>query len=123
MATVAPDMPPAGEGVKLRAPSLYRQRSIMQLLIVALLAEIGYGVLNISTMPVYLKYDRHFGEGIIGLVFVAFLLSEAIFKGPMGVRADRYGPKLLMTIGPALSVFTALLSFIIPRTNGSFGEV
>ena len=95
----------------------------MRLLVVALLAEIGYGILNISTMPVYLKYDRHFGEGIIGLVFVAFLLSEAIFKGPMGGRADRYGPKLLMTIGPSLSVVTALLSFIIPRTGGTFGEV
>lgn len=95
----------------------------MRLLIVALLAEIGYGVLNISTMPVYLKYDRQFGEGIIGLVFVAFLLSEALFKGPMGARADRYGPKLLMTIGPSISVATAIVSFVIPRTGGSFGEV
>ncbi|MHB8636440.1 MAG: MFS transporter [Fimbriimonadaceae bacterium] len=123
MATVAPDMPPASEDVTPRVPSLYRQGPVMRLMVVALLAEIGYGVLNISTMPVYLRDDRHFGEGIIGLVFVAFLLSEAIFKGPMGARADRYGPKLLMTIGPSLSVATALLSFIVPRTHGSFGEV
>lgn len=123
MATVAPDLPPASDGLNKPAPSLYRQGPVMRLLGVALLGEIGYGVLNISTMPVYLRMDRQFGEGVIGLVFVAFLLSEALFKGPMGSRADRYGPKLLMTVGPALSMFTAVISFIIPHTGGTFGEV
>ncbi|HLK14085.1 MAG TPA: MFS transporter [Fimbriimonadaceae bacterium] len=123
MATVAPDMPPAGEGVIPKATPLYRQGPVLRLILVAFLAELAYGVLNISTMPVYLKYDRSFGEGLIGLVFVAFLLSEAIFKGPMGHRADRYGPKLLMTVGPSISVVTSLLTLFVPRTGGTFGEV
>lgn len=98
-------------------------KPLIRLILVALLAEIGYAVLNISTMPVYLRDDRQFGEGMIGFVLVAFLLSEAIFKGPMGHRADRYGAKMLMTLGPSLSVGTSLLSLLIPRTGGGFSEV
>lgn len=89
-----------------------------RLLIVALLAELGYAVMNISTMPVYLHLERGFGEGTIGVVFVAFLLSEAIFKSPMGRLADRIGPKKLMVIGPAVSVITATISLLIPKTGG-----
>jgi MFS family permease len=106
-----------------RPVPIYRQKPVMRLIIVALLGEIGYAVLNISTMQVYLRDDRGFGEGLIGLVLVAFLLSEALCKGPMGHRADRFGPKMLMTVGPALSVGTALLSLAVPRTGGTFGEV
>src|SRR4051812_41281893 len=95
--------------------SCFRRPAVRHLLIVALLAEIGYAVLNISTMPVYLRATptpswisngRGFGESVIGLVLVAFLLSEAIFKSPMGHLADRIGPKKLMFIGPGISVVT-----------------
>src|SRR3954465_2784855 len=89
--------------------SVILQSGVWRLLVVALLAEIGYAVLNISTMPVYLEAaptntwisnGRGFGASIIGLVLVAFLLVEAIFKSPMGHLADRFGPKKLMLIGP-----------------------
>lgn len=87
-----------------------------RLLIIALLAEIGYAVLNVSTMQVYLKYDRGFGESMIGFVLVAFLFAEAVFKGPMGHFADRFGPKALMVAGPSLSVVSSLLSLAIPHS-------
>ncbi|MBI1757463.1 MAG: MFS transporter [Fimbriimonas ginsengisoli] len=89
-----------------------------RLLVIALLAEIGYAVLNISTMQVYLRYDRGFGESFIGLVLVAFLLSEAVFKSPMGHLADRFGRRLLMTLGPAMSVATSLLTILVPHGWG-----
>jgi DHA1 family multidrug resistance protein-like MFS transporter len=112
-------------GSPIRKPAVYR------LLIIALLAEIAYGVMNLSTMPVYLAGNpklgppwmpsgRGFGESIIGLVLVAFLLSEAVFKGPMGHMADRIGPKRLMMLGPALSVGTSILSLFVPHTGGAF---
>lgn len=95
----------------------------MRLVIIALLGEIALATMNLSTMPVYLKFDRHFGETVIGFVIVAFLLAEAVLKGPMGHLADRYGYKKLMLIGPSLSVGTAIVSLIIPHGNGAPWEV
>jgi DHA1 family multidrug resistance protein-like MFS transporter len=79
--------------------------------------------MNLSTMPPYLHDDRKFGTGTMGLVIVAFLLSEALFKSPMGHVSDKIGPKKLMIFGPALSVGTALVSLIVPRTGGGFLEL
>ncbi|HVT13410.1 MAG TPA: MFS transporter [Fimbriimonadaceae bacterium] len=109
--------------------SVIAHPAVWRLLVVALLAEIGYAVLNISTMPVYLKAEptksiisngRGFGESVISLVIVAFLLSEAIFKSPMGHLADRIGPKRLMMFGPLLSVGTAILSLVVPHGGGAW---
>lgn len=116
---------PAVAQSPIRKPAVYR------LLVIALLAEIAYGVMNLSTMPVYLEANepnrfaaipngRGFGASVIGLVLVAFLLSEAIFKGPMGHLADRVGPKRLMILGPALSIGTSLLSLLVPHGGGWF---
>lgn len=102
------------------ACALWRRPPVVRLLLIALMAEIGYAVLNISTMPVYLKYDRDYGEGLIALVVTAFLLSEALFKGPMGHLADRFGHRRLITLGPALTVFTSLLTLIVPHNAGYF---
>lgn len=101
-----------------KATSLLRERKVVCLLIVALLAELAYAVLNISAMPVYLKNDRGFPEGVIGLIVATFLLSEAVFKGPMGSLADRFGRKRLMVLGPLLTVFTSIGSLYIPHDIG-----
>jgi MFS family permease len=115
---------PATE-IEQAAPSkaLMRRPAVFRLLIVALLAEIGYAVLNLSTMTIYLRDDRHFGEANVGWVLVAFLLVEAVFKSPMGHLADRFGPKTFMLLGPAMSVATALLSLVVPRTGGAPIEI
>lgn len=110
-------MPTADAPVKLLP--LTRRPPVLRLLVVALLAEIGFAVLNISTMPVYLANDRHFGESAIGLVLTAFLLSEAAFKSPMGHLAERVGRKNLMVIGPALCAATPLLSLAVPHNLGA----
>ncbi len=108
----------------LKQPTpLLKKPAVFRLLVIALLAEIGYAVLNVSTMPVYLRDERAFGEKVISIVLVAFLLSEAVFKGPMGHMADKFGRKNLMTVGPAISVVTALLSLAIPHWSGSPLEV
>jgi len=121
----APTDKPGPSESPIRKPAVYR------LLIIALLAEIAYGVMNLSTMPVYLAGDPHvgpkflpsgrgFGESVIGIVLVAFLLSEAVFKGPMGHLADRIGPRRLMVMGPALSIGTSVLSLFVPHGGGFF---
>ena len=97
-----------------KLPSLAKQPAVLRLLIIALLAEISYAVLNISTMPIYLKNVRGFSELLVSVVFVSFLLSEAIFKGPMGHLADRYGCRRFMIFGPAITMCTSVLTMVLP---------
>lgn len=123
MVSPAPAPEPDDVGPVVPNTGLIKRAVVWRLLVITLLAEVGYAVLNMSTMTIYLRDDRHFGESVVGWVVVAFLFVEAVFKSPMGHLADRLGPRKLMLIGPAMSVGTALLSLAIPRTGGSFGEV
>ena len=93
---------------------LWRRPAVSRLLLIALLAEIGYAVLNISTMPVYLRDDQHIDESWVGLVLAAFLLSEAAFKLWTGHLADRFGHKQFLVYGPLITVFTAIFTRFIP---------
>lgn len=102
----------------LKQLPLTRRPAVVRLLVVALLAEIGFAVLNISTMPVYLANDRGFGEAAIGLVLTAFLFSEAAFKSPMGHFAERFGRKNMVLMGAGLVTMTPLLSLAVPHGLG-----
>lgn len=101
---------------------IWKNPTVGRLLLVALLAEIGYAVLNISTMPVYLSFDRNFGASSAVYVFCGFLVAEAAMKGPMGHFADRLGSRKLMMIAPLLTVGTSILSFFIPHFDPKVGE-
>lgn len=112
---------------------VWKRPAVWRLLLVALLAEIGYAVMNISTMPIYLAAEpspprrfiaegRGLGESVIGWIVVAFLLSEALLKSPMGTLADRIGPRKLMLLGPIITVFTSVLTLVVPLNWGA-GEV
>jgi DHA1 family multidrug resistance protein-like MFS transporter len=96
----------------------WKKRPVRNLLLIALLAEIGYATLNLSTMPVYLSGDRQFGASVIGLVMVTFLLFEAVFKSITGHIADRFGTRKLMIAGPLISVATSIISIILPHKAG-----
>ncbi len=102
---------------------LWKEPTVLRLLIVAVLAEVGYAVLNISTMPVYLRNDRNFGASAVALVLTGFLISEAVMKGPMGHFADRYGSRRLMMIAPLITIFTCAVSLFLPRSDGGLAEI
>src|SRR5688500_11596623 len=74
--------------------------------LIALLAELAYGVVNNSTMPVYVRDGLGLSTKIVGFVGASFLLAEALLNGPTGILADRYGSRLLMVTGTSLSGFT-----------------
>jgi MFS transporter, DHA1 family, multidrug resistance protein len=97
-----------------KLPPLARRSAVLRLLIIALLAEMAYAVLNLSTMPVYLKNVRGMGEFMTSVVVTSFLLSEAIFKGPMGHLADRYGCRRFMIFGPLITLCTSVLTYVLP---------
>ncbi|MBI1335015.1 MAG: MFS transporter [Armatimonadetes bacterium] len=97
----------------------WQKRPVQNILIIALFAEIGYATLNLSTMPIYLAEDRHFGTSVIGLVMVTFLLFEAVFKSITGHIADKFGTRKLMIFGPTISIFTSLISIFLPHLDGA----
>lgn len=107
----------------VKVSPLLRRPAVVRLLVIALLAEIGYAVLNVSTMPVYLRFDRHFGESVIGMVLSAYLLSDALLRGTMGRLADSIGRRRLMVIGPGLTIFTPLLTMLVPHGAGYFESI
>ncbi|MBS1716952.1 MAG: MFS transporter [Armatimonadetes bacterium] len=107
----------------LSSKKVLSKRPVLMLLITALFAEIGYAALNIGTMPVYLREDRQFGESLIALILVGFLLSEAVFKSPMGMLADRFGRRTFMIVGPAICIATPLLTFLVPHHWGRLETV
>jgi len=85
---------------------------------IALFAELGYAVLNNSTFPVYLKDGLGIDPVYIGPIMMPFFLSE-LFKGPLGVLADRIGRKPLMVVGPAITIITPILVTLIPYHSGT----
>lgn len=82
------------------------------LVIMAGFAELGYVTLNISAMPVYLREVVGLGEATITAVGSVFLLTEAIFRAPMGALSDRIGRRRLITLAPMLTVFTSLATLL-----------
>jgi DHA1 family multidrug resistance protein-like MFS transporter len=85
---------------------------------IALFAELGYAVLNNSTLPVYLKNGLGIDPAFIAPVMMPFFLSE-LLKGPLGALADTIGRKPLMIAGPAITIFTPLIFTLIHHHAGT----
>jgi DHA1 family multidrug resistance protein-like MFS transporter len=85
---------------------------------IALFAELGYAVLNNSTLPVYLKNGIGIDPAFIGPIMMPFFMSE-LLKGPLGVLADNVGRKPLMVLGCAVTIFTPIVFTLIHYHYGS----
>lgn len=79
------------------------------------MAEVGFAVMNLSTLTVYLVRDRDFSEGQAGLAMTVFLLSEAILKGTTGNLGDKYGLTRFIRIAPLIPCVTIPLTLLIPH--------
>lgn len=120
--TQAPQRPrppadaPAGDTF---TPATHNVRRVLfAIAAVAGLAELAYALLNISAMPVYLRYTMDYNAEAIAGITTAFLLCEGIMKGPFGVLGDRIGRRTLIIGGPLISVFTSLLTLLVHRHQG-----
>ncbi|MEI6512191.1 MAG: MFS transporter [bacterium] len=112
---MAPDkLPPRQEDSPVSAsPERIRRRIMVSLMAMAACAELGYATLNISCMPVFLTKTIGYPAGTMALIVGVYFLSEALFKSPMGHLSDRFGRKLFLVGGPAISIFTSLLTLLV----------
>ena len=93
---------------------------LIAIALVAGLAELGYAVMNVSAMPVYLHESMKYGASSVAAIGTAFLLCEGLLKGPFGIVGDHVGRKWLIIAGPLVSAVTALLTLIIKPTQWYF---
>ncbi len=94
---------PKSGGVNLR-------RLLTAIVLVAAFAELSYTTVNMSAMPVYIQFGIKIDRSWIAICSLVFIAMEGLLKSPMGILGDRYGRKILMVVGPLVSVVTALLT-------------
>jgi DHA1 family multidrug resistance protein-like MFS transporter len=96
------------------------QMVLIAIAVVAGLAELGYAVMNVSAMPIYLYQSMGYSTSSIASIGTAFLLCEGLAKGPFGVLGDRIGRKRLIIAGPLVSVVTSLLTLLVQPSQWYF---
>lgn len=107
-------MPTPAETAVMQKPTVPSSVNIKRLLtgivLVAAFAELSYTTVNMSAMAVYIKDGIQIDVRWIAVCTYVFIAMEGLLKSPMGILGDRYGRKILMVIGPIVSVVTALLT-------------
>lgn len=79
--------------------------ALIPLGVVSAVAGLAYAVMNQSAIPPYVQelgLTAH-----IGLIYAAFLVTETVFKSPMGSLGDRLGRRPLIVGSALLSAGTA----------------
>ncbi len=85
---------------------------LLGLATVAGLAEVAYAIVNVSTLPVFLKNGLGL-PNLVGISITAFAGAEALLNSPMGSLADRLGRRRLIVLGALISVGTCFASTLI----------
>src|ERR1017187_8437202 len=68
---------------------------------------------NISIAGRFIQQEFHITDLQLGNVFSAFLVGYALFQTPAGRLADRFGARLILTLGTLWwGVFTALTAMV-----------
>jgi DHA1 family multidrug resistance protein-like MFS transporter len=94
-------------------------RSLWGLALVALFAELGYAVMQMAALPLYLRSAFRMSDGrpleawIIGLIISTFLITETAFKVPFGVLSDRYGRKPFIVGGTLIAGLTPFVMRVV----------
>lgn len=76
------------------------------------MAELAYAILNLSALPMYVKFVLH-REPFWGMILSTFLLTEALSRPAFGALGDKIGRKPLMIAGPAITSITSYLTIVI----------
>ncbi|MDD3805172.1 MAG: MFS transporter [bacterium] len=89
---------------------------LLPLAVLSVIAEMGYSLMLIFGLPLYLTGSFKTGYTFVGFAIAAFTGTEMIFKPILGHLSDRIGRKPLMVAGMAASTLTPLLIAVSPFT-------
>ena len=90
--------------------------------IIAAFAELALAIIN-NELTIYFPRGIGLNTVVMTNVMAPFFISEIIFKGPLGILADKWGRKPLMVIGPAISIFTPLALIAIHYPQGKIAPL
>jgi MFS family permease len=85
---------------------------------ISFLAELGFVIVNISSLPVFLKFGLGL-PNLPGIALAAYYLVEALANSPMGSLADRLGRRRLMVLGACISILTCLATSQLKNPGGA----
>lgn len=101
---------------------IHDYKSLLWLGLACLFAELGYAILNLSALPMYVKFSLNRGAEW-GIILSTFLLTEALSRPPAGALGDRIGRKPLMIAGPLITAGTAYLTIVLHGPYVIFGLI
>lgn len=85
---------------------------LFEVSVISLLANLGYGVLNVSAIQ---PYARQVGwAGQLGWIYGTYIVAEALARSPMGALGDRIGRRSLFIAAAAVGAVTSFLWTVIP---------
>ncbi len=87
-------------------------RDIVKISLIALAANLAYGVLNLSAIPPYVK-ARHWASRI-GLFYAVFMLCETALRSPVGSLSDYVGRRPVYIAGAIIGTGAAFLWTVLP---------
>ncbi|MDD3925517.1 MAG: MFS transporter [bacterium] len=87
---------------------------LLPLALLSVIAEMGYSLMLLSGLPIYLTDRFRTSYAFVGLTIAAFTGTEMVLKPVLGHLSDRIGRKPLMVAGMAASTLTPLLIAVAP---------
>jgi DHA2 family multidrug resistance protein-like MFS transporter len=112
----------AREGAAAEAPSTAPRRSglvLVALILVAAVANLNLSVANVALPDIAKAFDS--SQTMLNLIAVGYSLGLAASVLYLGALGDRYGRKLMLLLGMALSVPACLLAAWAPSDEVLFG--
>ena len=92
---------------------------LLALCAVSALAELGFVIVNISSLPMLLEQGLGLAS-LPGIAMAIFYTAEAVGNSPMGALADRVGRRMMMFLGAMLCL--VLFCFFPLCTSYIFGS-
>ena len=112
----------AREGAAAGTPSTAPPRSglvLIALILVAGVANLNLSVANVALPDIAQAFDS--SQTMLNLIAVGYSLGLAASVLYLGALGDRYGRKLMLLLGMALSIPACLLAAWAPSDEGVFG--
>lgn len=94
---------------KAMGPVVRAYRAVIIIGLSAFFIELGYSIINISTLPVYLTQELH-AVRFLGVLLGTQEAFDTLSRPFLGALGDKIGRRYLVIIGPLFSAITAMIT-------------